>query len=436
MKTFDVLIIGGGPAGTTTGLTILKKPGISVAIIEQSAYTQARIGEVLSPGMRNMLAYFDVWEAFKTQHTLDAFSSQAVWGREERSSMDYLFTTHGSGWHLDRLAFDKMLADKFSEKGGELLLNTKYLDAQEIDGNWLVEVKKEDRIERIKASYIVDASGRKGIFAKQRKVNRIHDDQLVGIGCFADIDASIKQEQSILIEACEYGWWYTAPTPNDKMSVILMTDLDMINELGAAKAAAWKELLWSTKHTSSRVKKLSFEANPRSFLAHSSKLDFAGADNWLAVGDAFSSHDPLSSSGIPHALGSGAYAARVVVAALQGNKRVLHDYNQEISAQYVNYLDTKRNYYGYEQRWPNAKFWKRRNEVIRIMADQVVNEQLELPDQAIHLLMEQYKTLQVIAQKGDQAHTVVRKFKERHPQVADQSVILALQDMLPQLSFV
>ena len=68
MKSFDVIIIGGGPAGAATGLTILKKPGISVGILEQSNYSKPRVGEVLSPGLRMMLEYFDVWNSFKSEN--------------------------------------------------------------------------------------------------------------------------------------------------------------------------------------------------------------------------------------------------------------------------------------------------------------------------------------------------------------------------------
>ena len=117
-----------------------------------------------------------------------------------------------------------------------------------------------------------------------------------------------------------------------------MTDLDIVRELKAANRHAWMRLLKSTKETSKQLKNVESNINPKSFLAHSSKLTVAGDKNWLAVGDAFSSHDPLSSSGIPHALGSGAFAGRVVVSSLMGNDNLLQDYSNEISNQYLIYL--------------------------------------------------------------------------------------------------
>lgn len=430
MKEFDVLIIGGGPAGTATGLTILKKPGVSVGIIEQSNYSDPRIGEVLSPGMRNMLEYFDVWETFQQQNTLDAFSSSSFWGTEEVSVTDYLFTVHGSGWHLDRVAFDKMLAMKFAELGGDLLTETKFVKAEEQDGSWLIHTRTKEAETTIKTKYVVDATGRKGLFVSQQNINRIMDDHLIGVGCFGDIPSEIQIEQSILIEACDYGWWYSAPTPNKKMSVVLMTDLDLVNKLNAAKQKGWRDLLNQTKATSKRIKDIHFEGNPRSFLAHSSILSIAGEKNWLAVGDALSSHDPLSSSGIPHALGSGAYAGRVVVSSLSGNHSVLENYQDEINAQYLGYLKTKSDFYSYEKRFEQSTFWRRRNDMITIAADQQLESDLQIPESPVHLSMNDYKELQDLHEEAMEAHLLVSQFKEKHPEISDQSIILGLQEML------
>lgn len=430
MKSFDVIIIGGGPAGAATGLTILKKSGISVAILEQSNYSKPRVGEVLSPGMRPMLEYFDVWDSFKSEHPLDAFSSKALWGNEELSVTDYLFTTYGSGWHLNRVAFDRMLTNKFMEQGGSLMTNTKFLKAEKHGDGWKVYIRSGNKEEILFTSYIVDGSGRKGSFVKNQKTIRVFDDRLIGVGCFGDTRPGAQLEQSILIEAVEYGWWYSAPTPNNKVSIILMTDLDIVSDLKAVSCNNWMRLLRSTKETSKQLKYVESSLKPKSFLAHSSKLTTAGNKNWLAVGDAFSSHDPLSSSGIPHALGSGAFAGRVVVGSLMGNHTLLQDYTNEISNQYLSYLKTKGEYYAHEQRWSESKFWKRRTDSIAIMSESLLEKDLSIPKKPIHLNAEQYQDYKKMYSHGISAHELVSKFKNTYPEVSDQVGILGLQEML------
>ena len=198
----------------------------------------------------------------------------------------------------------------------------------------------------------------------------------------------------------------------------------------AANRHAWMRLLKSTKETSKQLKNVESNINPKSFLAHSSKLTVAGDKNWLAVGDAFSSHDPLSSSGIPHALGSGAFAGRVVVSSLMGNHNLLQDYSNEISNQYLSYLKTKGEYYAYEQRWPESKFWKRRTDSIDIMAESSLETDLSIPKKPIHLNVDQYVDFKKMHSFGIPAHELVTKFKKTYPEVSDQAGILGLQEMI------
>lgn len=144
---FDVVILGGGPAGTAAGLTLRKRDDIAVAIVEATGYQTPRIGESLSPGVRALLDYLDVWRAFRRQQPLEAFGSRAAWGSPEPGALDYLFTIHGTGWSLDRLRFDRMLADTFVERGGSLFTQTRFIATRRTADGWVVELSDaaEDR---------------------------------------------------------------------------------------------------------------------------------------------------------------------------------------------------------------------------------------------------------------------------------------------------
>lgn len=61
---FDVVIIGGGPAGISAALTLLKRTDISVLVVEAGHYDRPKSGESLSPGVRNLLDYLAVWDDF------------------------------------------------------------------------------------------------------------------------------------------------------------------------------------------------------------------------------------------------------------------------------------------------------------------------------------------------------------------------------------
>ena len=53
MKAIDVLVLGGGPAGSTIALT-LARAGRAVTLVERSCYEQPRVGETLAPSARSL----------------------------------------------------------------------------------------------------------------------------------------------------------------------------------------------------------------------------------------------------------------------------------------------------------------------------------------------------------------------------------------------
>lgn len=94
--------------------------------------------------------------------------------------------------------------------------------------------------------------------------------------------------------------------------------------------------------------------------AQSSQLDPPAGRDWLAVGDAAATFDPLSSQGVYHALAGALRAPESVEAHLAGERAALTRYALEVKEGFDNFLRLRRAYYGREQRWPNSVFWQRR----------------------------------------------------------------------------
>jgi 2-polyprenyl-6-methoxyphenol hydroxylase-like FAD-dependent oxidoreductase len=125
MKRCDVAILGGGPAGMATALSLLKNdPTIQVVIVERSGYDQLRIGETLPPNARSLLEQLDVWPAFAQAGHLPAYGTSAAWGSSTLHANESFFSVHGNGWHLDRCAFDALLAQIARQRGALVYLRT------------------------------------------------------------------------------------------------------------------------------------------------------------------------------------------------------------------------------------------------------------------------------------------------------------------------
>jgi flavin-dependent dehydrogenase len=439
-RHYDVLIVGGGPAGSAAGLTLQKRADISVGLIESSAYEHYRIGESLTPGIRPLLEYLQLWPDFCTQQSLQSYGSEAAWGSEQLRSLDFLLTLHGNGWALDRRNFDHMLAHTFQARGGTLLTQTKVLQCQHLaTGGWQLQVQyRSGEVQELTCRFLIDASGRRGLLRRQLHLPLRKHDHLVGVGCVAQLPSDAQTALLTRVEACEYGWWYSAPVPGGKISVVLMSDADIISDMQATDPLRWKKLLAEMPLTQARLAGASMIDKPKAFPCFSSCLDEVGGADWVAVGDALAAHDPLSSSGIPHAIGSGVHGAFVVADTLFAHGKLLPAYRQSVQDEYAQYLASHWQHYQHEDRWPHALFWQRRRSVIALEANAVIasrDEERSKACEAVHLSKPQATHLQMLCLPNQALHQIVAQFAQLYPDVAAQNIILELQHCLHMACF-
>ncbi|WP_083098945.1 NAD(P)/FAD-dependent oxidoreductase [Pseudophaeobacter leonis] len=115
---FEVAIIGGGPAGSAAALALQQRGVTSICIVEPSDFTQARVGETIPPDANLVLSQLGVDQAFARQDHLPCYGSHSLWGSHRLGHNDFLTSPYGTGWHLDRVRFDKMLLDQAVAGGG------------------------------------------------------------------------------------------------------------------------------------------------------------------------------------------------------------------------------------------------------------------------------------------------------------------------------
>jgi flavin-dependent dehydrogenase len=364
--SFDVAIVGGGPAGTSIGIGLARAAGAgrSIAVLERSGYEQDRIGETLPPEARVPLAQLGVWDRFLEQGHAPSPGTAAAWGKEDLEENPFIFNPHGNGWHLDRRGFDAMLAAAATEAGVTLHRHAQMTACERADsGDWRVDYMCDERRCRLQARFLVDATGRACMAARRQGATRLRSDRLTGvIGLFEAFQQ--EQEYRTLVEASADGWWYSAWLPDARLIVALMTDADLLPTGQTPLLAYWLRQLQQTVHTRMRTTGLAVERMRRPLLwmaASSEVLDCSGGTGWLATGDAALSFDPLSSQGIYNALQSGVRAAETVDAALRdARKSVEHAWSLRNRQRFDRYLRTRQSYYGLERRWPDSVFWRRR----------------------------------------------------------------------------
>ena len=349
-KSFDVVVAGGGPAGAVAALDLSRR-GFRVALIEQSAYENVRVGETLPPEMRRPLVELGVWDRFLSSNPLESYGIRAAWETPAARYHDFLNNPYGCGWHVDRARFDAMLAGAAADAGAELLLSATVKSCTMTGGQCLLDVAHDKNNVTFSGRMLLDATGRKALLASRLGAQADVADRLIGAVTFCKLS---EPAQWALIEAVEEGWWYSAPLPDGRMVYAYMTDSDLWN------ADIWHELM--------ELSPLTFERAgcrripPPSLIVSAGSLvrrPVVGA-NWVATGDAALAFDPLSGQGVLKSIETGTRCAAAIARYFTGDPSALKSYDSWVQDTYHAYLAVRRQFYGAVLHWPNSQFWRRR----------------------------------------------------------------------------
>src|ERR1700741_1755255 len=234
MLRCDVAIAGGGPGGCAAALSLrAHAPGLSVVLVEASHYAAPRIGETLPPPALGVLDHLGVGEAFRAQGHPEAYGTAAAWGAPAAYDNDFLFAARGVGWHLDRAAFDRMLAMEAEARGVRVLRGTRVVSAVREDDGWRFDLGPG---EALAARFLVDATGAAAELAKRCGARAMVLDRLAR---FTRFYRGEGRERRTVVEAFGDGWWYTAQLPDGLRIVACMTDTDLAREMGIARPERW-----------------------------------------------------------------------------------------------------------------------------------------------------------------------------------------------------
>jgi len=360
---FDVAVVGAGPAGAATACRLAQR-GLRVLLLERSTMEAARIGESLAPAVQPALRSLGLWDRFMALGALPSWGTRSVWGEAEAQSHSHLQSPWGCGWHVDRAAFDRMLAQAACAAGAQLRERTGLRSLQFEGAAWVLHTT-DAAAAPLHARVVVDATGRRAQVARALGAQRLQFDSLVGVAVrWSGIAAG--EQSHLLVEAAEEGWWYSAPLPENGMVAMLMTDADLCASTRLNRAPVWHSALAAAPTSRQRLNAARCESAPQVHCAHSQRLrhDPARAQGpWLAVGDAALAVDPVSGSGVLRALNTAQAAAEAVqhmLAAGHDWRAPLAAYEAERDAECSLFLIERAQYYEAEARFASS-FWQRRS---------------------------------------------------------------------------
>jgi flavin-dependent dehydrogenase len=382
--TWDVIIVGAGPAGAATAIT-LARFGQRVLLVEERVSTRFKLGESLPPTSVGLVKHFLGDPPSQEQNLPGIYRTAgnvSQWATAQADVADFFFTMTGFGLCIDRLAFDEALRSSAVATGATLLAGVRFASCERIADrqfNWLVRLTPEAQTLRYHARYLVDCSGRRAVVARALGARPVrNDDRLFAYAQWFST-AGDDDDRYTRIEAAAHGWWYSNRLPgNDgretKRLVVLHTDKDLPEARMAACRQGFDQLLDDSKHLAPLLKARGYHpcGAIRGAPANGQRLrDFCG-DAWMAVGDAAQAYDPLSSQGIDKALRTASHAGHMIhyaltdcpqgTAGLDSRNAYIHQYDEQQRQLWQVYLSRRDFYYGIQSRWSDQPFWQRRQQ--------------------------------------------------------------------------
>ncbi len=328
---YDILIIGGGPAGSSTA-TILAEYGHRVLVLEREKFPRYHVGESLIPFTFGPLERLGMIPRMKKSHFMKKYSVSFVQPDGRRSQPFYFHTrydkeTIAQTWQVLRSEFDEMLLNNARDRGAEVREETAVTRLLKDDSGRVIGVEvcgKDGRAESLFARLVIDASGKEA-FASNREGWRIGDPYLNKVAVWTYYKGSkrepdIDEGATTIAFVPEKGWFWHIPQHNDMVSVGLVAEGKYLTRGGVRDPETMfqreiGENRWIQEHLASGTCTGEYWLTSE----YSRHSKYGASPGLLLVGDAFAFLDPVFSSGVMLALKSGVLAGDAVHAALQAN---------------------------------------------------------------------------------------------------------------------
>lgn len=326
----DVLVIGGGPAGSTTA-ALLARRGFDVVLLEKDHHPRFHIGESLLPANLRLFDALGVADEVRAIG-IDKWAAEFIspyHGHDEHGQTEAFEFADAwdkdmpSAYQVRRSAFDEVLFRNAARHGACAIEGCRVRDVAFLpdEGGAVIDAEHEDGTRSSwQARYVVDATGRDTFLAsrfKAKQRNPRHNSAAL-FGHFRGARRNPgRDEGNISIYWFDHGWFWFIPLSDGTTSVgavvwpyYLKRRDKPLNDFLAETIALCPPLA-ARLADAEQIGDATATGNYSYTTAHTH------GPNYLLVGDAYAFVDPVFSSGVMLAMTSGFAAADAIETCLR-----------------------------------------------------------------------------------------------------------------------
>ena len=339
----DVLVIGGGPAGSSIA-TSLSQAGIDVVVLERVSFPRNQVGESLIPHIWKFTDLLGVSDKIKKEGFLAKAGGVTVWNKKIHQILFSDFGYSEPGLHVERDIFDNILLQHAISNGASIFTEVVVKDVNFDDDN-LPEVSYIEKCNEvnskgvIRCQFVVDASGHSSFLSKKFKTRQTISSQFnflsmwgyfensryVGVDRRSHMPDSLVEIKPVtFVMSYREGWiWHIVLRNKTSVGLILSTQTSKTMD------ARKRELFF--KETCSNLPYLSKLLEPAKFIEGSLRYrpDYSYysnnmcGENYYCIGDSAAFVDPIFSHGVQNAFYNAAIASVAIKASLKNKKNKL-----------------------------------------------------------------------------------------------------------------
>ena len=326
MKSVDVLVIGGGPAGTTAA-ALLAQRGWRVALFEKDRHPRFHIGESL---MQGNLPILDRLGVLQQVCDIGVYKPGADFTGPDGNVLAFPFVralgdTPGHAFQVKRAEFDQLLFDNCRRLGVDAYESHRVTDIRQLDSHHEVDyLDAQGRAQCVEAKLVIDASGRDSLTARKKRWQTRN-----GRHASAAIFGHFKQVErradglagNISVYWFDHGWIWMIPLRDDIMSVGAVCWPSLLKQRDGDLESFLRKILAKVPGAGDRmgnavaVSPVSATGN---YSYQSSRIYGHGL---LLVGDAYAFIDPVFSSGVYLAMHGAEQSVAPAEAWLRGDRK-------------------------------------------------------------------------------------------------------------------